>query len=200
MSDNSRNAGPDGHPSALASFVGSAVAAPQPFRPDSDEDPTSPMKKLAPWPAPDESGVHGPLSLDHMDKYISRAFRPPDPALREIELKLDQIRYEQERDRLKLAVERLARDRKEMEELAEQLRRLRESQPQLQLRRRGRRSEREDNKELLRGLRDKHGGDCRGEFCAAFTRPQEGRKKVSPEHATRLYNIADENLKAETSK
>jgi hypothetical protein len=194
MSDNSRNAGPDGP----ASFVGSAVAAPQPFRPDSDEDPTSSMKKLAPWPAPDESGVRGPLSPDHMDEYVSRVFRPPDPAAKAIELKLERIRLKRGRYQLKNAVEQLARDRKEMEELAEQLRRLREPQPQR--RKRGRRSERGDNRELLRGLRDKHGGDGRSEFCAAFTQPQEGRKKVSPEHATRLYNIADEDLKAETNK
>jgi hypothetical protein len=88
------------------------------------------MKKLAPWPAPDESGVRGPLSPDHMDEYVSRVFRPPDPAAKAIELKLERIRLKRGRYQLKNAVEQLARDRKEMEELAEQLRRLREPQPQ----------------------------------------------------------------------
>ena len=135
------------------------------------------MKKLAPWPAPGESPVHGPLSVDHVDEYISRVFRPPDPAAKAIELGLERIRQKRDRYRLKRAVEQLARDRKELEGLAEQLKRLREPKPQP--RPRGRRSERRGNKELLRELRDKHGGDCRGEFCAARTQSRQGLKKVS---------------------
>ena len=113
MSDNSRIAGPAGQPCATASFVGSAVAAPQPSG-RSDEDPTISMKKLAPWPAPGESRVHGPLSIDHVDEYVSRVFRPPDPAAKAIELELERIRLKQDRYRLKSAVEQLARDRKEL--------------------------------------------------------------------------------------
>ena len=102
----------------------------------------------------------------------------------------------------------MERDRAGLKELAGQLSRLREPQPQPELepgpqpqpRARGRRSERGDNKELLRELRSKHGGDCRGEFCAEFTRRRESRRKVSFERAARVYNTADEDLKGETSK
>jgi hypothetical protein len=160
------------------------------------------MKKRAPWPAPGESPVYGPLSIDHMDEYVSRVFRPPNPAAKAIELKLERIRLKRGRYQLKSAVEQLARDQKEVEGLVEQLKRLQEPQPQPQPQRRppGRRSEREENKELLRGLRDKHGGDCRGEFCAARTQPRQGLKKVSFDHAARLYNTADKDLKDETTK
>ena len=162
--------------------------------------------------------VYGPLSIDHVDEYVSRVFRPPDPVAKEIELGLERIRQDQDRYRLKRAVEQLARDREELEELAGQLKRLREPQPepqaepepepgpelkpepQRQPRPRGRPPEREDNKELLRKLRDKHGGDCKTEFCAEFTRRRESRRKVSFERAARVYNTADEDLKAETSK
>jgi hypothetical protein len=164
------------------------------------------MRGPTPWPAPGESHVHGPLSTDRVDEYVSRVFRPPDPVAKEIELRLERIRQDQDRYRLARAVEELVRDRADLEELAGQLKRLREPQPQPQPepqpqpRSRGRRSERGDNKELLRELRDKHGGDCRGEFCAEFTRRRESRKKVSFERAARVYNTADGDLKAETSK
>jgi hypothetical protein len=156
------------------------------------------MRRPAPWPAPGESCVYGPLSTDHADEYISRVFRPPDLALKAIELKLDQIRLDQDRDRLARDVEELARYREETKELLGQLKRLQEPRPQP--RPPGRRSEREENKELLRGLRDKHGGDCRDEFCAGRTQSRQGLKKVSFDHAARLYNIADKDLKDETNK
>ena len=142
--------------------------------------------------------MYGPLSIDHIDEYVSRAFHPPDPAAKAIELKLDQILLKRGRHQLKRAVEQLARDRKEVEGLVEQLKRLQEKRPQP--RPPGRRSEREEHKELLRGLRDKHGGDCRGEFCAARTQSGQHLKKVSFDHAARLYNIADKDLKDETRK
>jgi hypothetical protein len=160
------------------------------------------MKKPAPWPARSESRVFGPLSVDHADEYISRAFRPPDPGTREIELRLERIRQKQDRYRLRRAVKQLARNRKDVDGLAGQLERLREAEaePTPQPKKPGRRSERADNKEFLRELRNKHGGDCRGEFCAARTQSGQGLKKVSFEHAARLYNIADKDLKEETSK
>jgi hypothetical protein len=161
------------------------------------------MKKLAPWPAPDESRVHGPLSTDRADEYISRVFRPPDPVAKEIELRLERIHLDQDLDRLKCAAEGLERDRAESKELIGELKRLQAeaaTKSALQPRPPGRPSERVDNKEFLRELRDKHGGDCRGEFCAGRTQSRPGLKKVSFGHAARLYNIADKDLKDETSK
>jgi hypothetical protein len=131
------------------------------------------MRRPTPWPAPGESRVHGPLSTDHADEYISRVFLPPDPALREIELELDRIRYEQERDRLARAVEDLARDREETKELIERLKRLQQPQPEPP--RPGRPTVLSGDVETLRTLRDEHLGSlCRGEFIA--TLPKELQK------------------------
>ena len=74
--------------------------------------------------------MHGPLSTDRVDEYVSRVFRPPDPVAKEIELRLERIRQDQDRYRLKSAVEELERDRAGLKELAGQLSRLREPQPQ----------------------------------------------------------------------
>jgi hypothetical protein len=152
MSDNSRNAGPDGHPSAPASFVGSVVAAPQPFRPDSDEDPTSPMKKLAPWPAPDESGVHGPLSLDRMDEYISRVFRPRDPVAEEPPGTDEE---EREFEEMLAAVRRKKPGHKKAP-----------APPPKPRRPRGR--PRSDDKKIYAAIRRDHPGDGKAEFFAAL--------------------------------
>lgn len=131
MSDNLRNAGPAGQPRATAPSSG-PLSPPRSLSGRSDEDPTSLMKKRAPWPAPGESPVYGPLSIDHMDEYVSRVFRPPNPAAKAIELKLERIRLKRGRYQLKSAVEQLARDQKEVEGLVEQLKRLQEPQPQPQ--------------------------------------------------------------------
>jgi hypothetical protein len=133
MSDNLRNAGPAGQPRATAPSSG-PLSPPRSLSGRSDEDPTSLMKKRAPWPAPGESPVYGPLSIDHIDEYVSRVFRPPDPAAKAIELKLERIRLKRGRYQLKSAVEQLARDQKEVEGLVEQLKRLQEPQRQPQRR------------------------------------------------------------------
>jgi len=116
MSDNSRNAGPAGQPRATAPSSG-PLSPPRSLSGRSDEDPTSPMRRPAPWPAPGESRVHGPLSVDDVDEYISRVFRPPDPAAKAIELRLERIRQDQYQYRLDRAVEALERDRAELKEL-----------------------------------------------------------------------------------
>ena len=76
------------------------------------------MHNRAPWPAPGESPVYGPLSIDHIDEYVSRAFRPPDPGAKAIELGLERIRQKRDRYRLKRAIKQLGRDQTELEELA----------------------------------------------------------------------------------
>jgi hypothetical protein len=131
MSDSSRNAGPAGQPRATTPSSG-RLSPPRSPSGRSDEDPTSPMRGPTPWPAPGESHVHGPLSTDRVDEYVSRVFRPPDPVAKEIELRLERIRQDQDRYRLARAVEELVRDRADLEELAGQLKRLREPQPQPQ--------------------------------------------------------------------
>jgi hypothetical protein len=145
------------------------------------------MKNPAPWPTPGESRVHGPLSADHADEYISRVFRPTDLVNKEIELGLERIRQDRDRYRLKRDVEQLARDRAEFEELAEQLRRLREPQPQPQ---RGRPSVISGDAETLRTLRAAHlGSPCRGEFLATLPKDLQKRQKA------KRYHDADEELK-----
>jgi hypothetical protein len=141
------------------------------------------MRRPTPWPAPGESCVYGPLSTDHADEYISRVFRPPDPALVEIELKLGQIRLDRDRDRLARDVEELARDREETKEPIEQLRRLQQPEP----RRPGRPTVVSRDAETLRTLRAEHPGSlCRGEFIATLPKDlQKGQR-------AKRYRDADE--------
>ena len=163
------------------------------------------MKKPAPWPAPGDGPACGPLSADHADEHIARAFRY-DPVAEEIELKLERIRIDQQNRILLRETNQLERDQAELVDLAklaEQLKRPKpEPQPELQpklktpRRQRGRQSEREAHKEFLRDLRNTHGGECKNEFRA----DRESRKGISTPHSARLYNTADDDLKAETHK
>jgi hypothetical protein len=149
------------------------------------------MEKLAPWPAPDESGVRGPLSLDHMDEYVSRVFRPRDPVAEEIGLGLERIRYEQDRYRLERDVEQLARDREELKELAAQLERLRQPRPQPEPPLRpGRPTVISGDVETLRTLRGEIlGSPCRGEFIATLPKDLQKRQKA------KRYHDADKMLR-----
>jgi hypothetical protein len=166
------------------------------------------MKKLAPWPAPSESLVYGPLSFDHMDEYVSRVFRP-DPAVPEIDLKLRQIQVDRDREQLEHAVERLARERAELKELKEQLKRLREPEPEpkIELRepepepkvelpaRRGRPQVLPGDMETLHTLRAEHPGfDCRSEFLATLPKKLEKRQKAQ------RYRDADKELRKASGK
>jgi hypothetical protein len=145
------------------------------------------MKKVAPWPAPGESSVHGPLSPDHTDEYVSRVFRPPDLAAKEIELGLERIRQDRDRYRLKRAVEKLARDREELAELGEQWKRLREPRSQAPL---GRPSVIPGDAETLRTLRAEHPGSlCRSKFRATLPKDLQKRQKA------KRYRDADERLR-----
>jgi hypothetical protein len=173
MSDNLRNAGPAGQPSATAP----------------SSDPLSPPRNLVPWPAPGESRVRGPLSTDPVDIKYSHVFRSPDPRTEEIELELERIRQDQDRDRLKRATEQLARDREETKELVERLKRWQErEQPEPPTP--GRPSVLPGDIETLRKLRDEHpGSDCRGEFIATLPKNLEKNQK------NRRYRDANKRLR-----
>jgi hypothetical protein len=168
------------------------------------------MKKPAPWPAPGDGPARGPLSADHADEHIARVFRPRDLVTEEIELGLERIRIDQDNYRLKREVERLARDRAELDDLAKLAEQLKRPEPKPQpephpitkppRRQRGRPPEREANKEMLRDLRARYGGLCRDEFCAEFARRRGKGRKVSDERAARVYNTAHDDLEAETSE
>jgi hypothetical protein len=180
MSDNLRNAGPAGQPSATAPSSG----------------PLSPPRNLVPWPAPGESRVRGPLSTDPVDvaKHSHVFCRPTYPAAKAIELVLEHIRLDQDRDRLKRATEQLARDKAETEELVRQLERLRE-QPQARPepkpeRPLGRPSVIAGDLETLRRLRDEHpGSDCRAEFYATLP------KGIKQRQVQQRYRDATEELR-----
>jgi hypothetical protein len=149
------------------------------------------MHNRAPWPAPGESRVHGPLSIDRADEYISRAFHPPDPAAKAIELGLERIRQKRDRYRLKRAIKQLARDRTELEELAGRLERLREPRPKPEPPRGpGRPPVISGDVETLRTLRAEHpGSPCRGEFYATLPKDLEKRQRA------KRYHDADKMLR-----
>jgi hypothetical protein len=195
MSDNSRNAGPAGQPRATAPSSG-PLSPPRSLPDQSDEDPTSFVRGPTPWPAPGESHVHGPLSTDRVDEYVSRVFRPPDPVAKEIELRLERIRQKRDRYRLKRAIKQLARDQTELEELAGQLERLRQpqAQPEPPLRP-GRPTVISGDVETLRTLRAEHpGSPCRGEFIATLPKDLQKRQKA------KRYHDADKALRETCDK
>jgi hypothetical protein len=147
------------------------------------------MRNPTPRAAPGESRVHGPLSVDHVDEYISRLFRPPNPVAKEIELGLERIRQDRDRYLLQRAVEQLARDREELRGLAEQLKCLPQPQPGPQ-QPRGRPTVISGDVETLRMLRAEHLGSlCRGEFLATLPKDLQKRQKA------KRYHDADEMLR-----
>jgi hypothetical protein len=143
------------------------------------------MKNLAPWPAPGESRVRGPLSTDPAD--IAKYSHVFDPATKAIELVREHIRLDQDRDWLKRANEQLTRDREETKELVRQLKSL-QQQPQPPTR--GRPSVIPGDGETLRNLRAEHpGSTCRGEFLATLPKDLEKNQK------NRRYRDADKWLR-----
>ena len=130
--------------------------------------------------------MHGPLSTDRIDEYVSRVFLPPDPATKAIELRLERIRQKRDRHQLKRAVAQLARDHAETDELLKQLECLRQPQqraeaeptPQLEPQR-GRPSVIPGDVETLCALRAEHPGSrCRGEFLATLPKDLQKRQKA----------------------
>jgi hypothetical protein len=157
------------------------------------------MKKLAPWPAPGESRVHGPLSTDHMDEYIARVFRPRDPVDEELELKLEQLRLDQEKRMLLREVDQLKRDQAELEELKESLERLKEPEPEPEAAPesrppRGRRPVLPGDMEILAALRLKRPSlSCRTDFYATLP------KDIKKHRMAQRYRDADKGLRAANS-
>jgi hypothetical protein len=146
------------------------------------------MHNRAPWPAPGESRVHGPLSADCADEYIARVFRP-DPVAEEIEIGLERMRLDRENRILLRETERLARDRAELEELPESLDRLKEPEPRAAP---GRPPVLPRDKATLRALRLRNpGSSCKTEFYA--TLPKDIRKGQQ----AKRYHDADKGLEDE---
>jgi hypothetical protein len=151
MSDNLRNAGPAGQPRATAPSSG-PLSPPRSLSGRSDEGPTSPMRRPAPWPAPGESRVHGPLSPDHMDEYVSRVFRPCDPGAEEPSGADEE---EREFEEMLAAVRRKKPGHKKVP-----------APPPKPRRPRGRPGS--DDKKIYAAIRRDHPGDGKAEFFAAL--------------------------------
>jgi hypothetical protein len=154
------------------------------------------LKKFAPWPAPGESRVHGPLSVDRADEYIARVFRPRDPVAEEIEIKLERMRLDREKRMQRRAVEQLERDQAELEELKESLERLKapRAEPEPEATPRGRRPVLPGDMKILAALRLKRPGfSCRTDFYATLP------KDIKKHRMAQRYREADKGLTAANS-